>query len=71
MDVQTVVNIIVGVGVPLISWFGLRLQETSKDLNEFKVTVAREYATNHDLAKIDAKLDRILERMDSKQDRHT
>jgi aspartate aminotransferase-like enzyme len=69
LDLQLAVNLIVGVAVPIIGWFGLRIQEMGKDLNDFKVTVAREYATNHDLAKIDAKLDRILERMDSKQDR--
>ncbi len=63
MDFQTLVNLAVGVGVPLIGYLLLNLKDLNKDLTDFKVTVATNYATNAELTKIDAKLDRILERM--------
>lgn len=73
MDFQTVFNLVVLVGLPALGW-AMRtiyedLRRLSDTVHEHKLEVAREYATNSDLGKIDAKLDRILEKMEHKVDR--
>lgn len=73
MDVQTLINVGATIVLMVVGGFVKRALTRQDDiesrLSAFQVQVAREYATNHDLAQIDAKLDRILERLDRKQDR--
>jgi hypothetical protein len=74
MDFQTVFNLVVIVGLPAMGWAMRTIFEDIRNLNEkiaeHQVMVARDYATNSDLGRIEAKLDRILERIDRKADRH-
>jgi len=73
MDFQTVFNLVVLVGLPTLGWAMRTLYDDVKELsskvNEHQLIVARDYATNSDLGKIDAKLDRILEKIERKADR--
>lgn len=73
MDFQTVFNLVVMVGLPTLGWAMRTIYEDVKELsqsvNSHKVEVARDYATNHDLGRIEEKLDRILEKVERKVDR--
>jgi len=73
MDFQTVFNLVVLVGLPTLGWAMRTIYEDVKELSEkvnlHQLVVARDYATNSDLGKIDEKLDRILEKLERKADR--
>lgn len=73
MDFQTVFNLVVLVGLPTMGWAMRTIYEDVKRLsekvNDHQLIVARDYATNSDLGKIDEKLDRILEKLERKADR--
>jgi len=73
MDFQTVFNLVVLVGLPTMGW-ALRtifedVRALSNKVNEHQLIVARDYATNSDLGRIDEKLDKILEKLERKADR--
>lgn len=73
MDIQTLINVGATVMLMIVGGFVKRSQtrqdELEARLHDFQVQVARDYATNNDLSNIDRKLDRILERLDSKADK--
>ena len=45
--------------IPAFGWLLFRVGELRKELNEFKVEVAREYATHETIDRIESKLDDI------------
>lgn len=73
MDFQHVVNVVVGGAVAALGWFARTIfsavKELERDLSSHKVEVAKTYATNSDLSRIDDKLDRILDKLNAKADR--
>lgn len=70
---QTIFNLVVAVALPAIGWFAREIFDDVKmvkaSLNEHKVEVAKTYATNSDMTRIEDKLDRILDKIERKQDR--
>ena len=46
--------------VPAFGWFFYKLGELRRDLNDFKVEVAKEYATQAHIIRLETKLDDLL-----------
>lgn len=73
MDFQHVIDVILGAVVAALGWFARTIfaavKELERDLAGHKVEVAKTYATNSDLSRIDDKLDRILDKLNAKADR--
>ena len=68
MDPQTLWNLLLSGGMAALGWFARTqydaVQAVKSDLADHKVVVARDYATNHDVASIDGKLDRMNDKLD-------
>ncbi len=67
MDLQTAINLgLSGAGCAL-GWFAKTLYNAVKalesDLSAHKVEVARDYATNSDLLRMEAKIDKIVDKL--------
>lgn len=45
--------------VPAFGWFFYKIGELRRDLNEFKVEVAKEYATQVNINRLEAKIDNL------------
>ena len=45
--------------VPAFGWFFYKLGELRRELNDFKVQVAREYATQINIGRLEAKIDNL------------
>lgn len=74
-NVLTVVNIIGGGVFAMLyrahSVVSSKADQTEKDLAEYKLYVAENYLTNKAMDSIIAKLDRIEDKLDKKQDKAT
>jgi hypothetical protein len=69
IDLQTFVNVLVGIGLPVAGWFLRRLSLTQQELTDFRLEVAKEYVTFAHLVEIKEALLRIEAKIDSKQDK--
>jgi hypothetical protein len=73
VDTQHVIDAILAAFVGVIGWVLRTLhgehRELANDLTQHKVEVAKNYATNADLSRIEDKLDRILDKLDLKADK--
>ena len=77
MDVQTVVNLLVGVLLILLGWFGRTLWEVVKelrsDLSDLREHIPRTYVAREDwrveIRDIKDMLGKIFDRLDSKADK--
>lgn len=47
--------------VPAFGWFFFKLGDLRKDLNNFKVEVAKEYASQLYIARLEAKIDNLYQ----------
>ncbi len=45
--------------VPAFGWLFFKIGEVRKDLNDFKVEVAKEYATQHNISRLEGKIDNL------------
>lgn len=45
--------------VPAFGWFFYKIGELRRDLNDFKVQVAKEYATQVNINRLEAKIDNL------------
>lgn len=73
MEPQSIWNVLLSAGMAAGGWV-LRtlysaIRDLEKDLGAHKTSAALTYATNADMARIEDKLDRILERIERKADR--
>lgn len=67
MDPQTVLNMVIGAGMAALGWFARtqydEVKAMKQDLAAHKVEVARDYATNADLLRMEAKIDKLVDRL--------
>jgi hypothetical protein len=67
MDPQTLLNLTFGAALATLGWFARTVYAAIKslevDLSNHKVEVAKNYVTAGDLARIEDKLDRALDRL--------
>ena len=77
MEFQTLFNLVAGVGLSALGW-ALRtmyddIKGLGRDLNDHKVEMARDYTKVTDFDRLDErineKLDRIIDKLDSKADK--
>lgn len=45
--------------VPAFGWLFFKIGELRRDLNDFKVQVAKEYATQHNISRLEGKIDNL------------
>jgi hypothetical protein len=73
VDFQTVVNLAVGVVMPVVGWVLKRQADRDRDFQDFRIEVAKEYVTHQRLERMftDVKdsLSRIEEKLDKKADK--
>ena len=77
MDIQTAINLIGGAILSILGWFARQLwdavKELKSDLASLREALPKEYAMKSDMQlmfdKIDGKLDRLMEKLDSKVDK--
>jgi hypothetical protein len=69
VDLQTIVNLLVGAGVPAILALLKRQADRDKEFTAFQIVVAREYVRHENLAEIRRDLREILNKLDSKVDK--
>lgn len=69
MDLQTIVDFVLGVTSAALGWFAKTIYGAVKDLESdlasHRVEVAKDYAPKADLIRMEAKIDKILDRMSS------
>jgi len=67
VDPQTLLNLTFGAALTALGWFARTVYTAIKsletDLSNHKVEVAKNYVTSVDLARIEDKLDRALDRL--------
>lgn len=67
MEFQSLLNIALGVACSALGWAArtmyTAIEDLRRDHNAHRVEVARDYATNGDIAGINAKLDELLRYM--------
>lgn len=67
MDVQTIINVGLGLAGTALGWFAKTIYGAVKaletDLSDHKVLVARDYATNNALLRMEAKIDKIVDKL--------
>lgn len=67
MDLQTIVDFVLGVTSAALGWFAKTIYGAVKDLESdlasHRVEVAKDYAPKADLIRMEAKIDKILDRM--------
>lgn len=59
MNTELFFQIVSGILVPLTAYLFNRINECSKELNDFKVRVAQEYSSKADTDRIIEKIDRL------------
>lgn len=73
MDWQNLINLGAGTVVAIVGWFvkGVKDEQKaqSRDLQDFRLEVAKEYVTHTDLADIKQSLFRIETKLDAKADK--
>jgi uncharacterized protein YydD (DUF2326 family) len=69
VDLQTIVNLLVGVGVPVLGMLFKRQSDRDKEFTDFRIEVAHEYVRNENLAEIRRDLREILNKLDGKADK--
>lgn len=77
MDSQEIINIIVGTVLSILGWFARQLwdavQDLKKDMKEIEIDLPTHYVRKEDLEarfdKIEAMLQRIFEKLDTKADK--
>ncbi len=80
MDWQTLINVGGSVGLTVLGWYLSAQRAATKDaeqkrealkqeLTDFRIEVARDYVTTHDLADIKTTLVRIETKLDAKADK--
>ena len=77
MDIQSIFNIIFGIGTSIFGWFARELwsavQDLKKDLSELREQIPKEYVAKEDFKNftdaIFKKLDRIEDKLDDKADK--
>lgn len=69
MDLQTIVNFALSAISAALGWFAKTIYGAVKDLESdlasHRVEVAKDYAPKADLIRMEAKIDKILDRMSS------
>lgn len=69
MDLQTIVNFALSTISAALGWFAKTIYSAVKDLESdlasHRVEVAKDYAPKADLIRMEAKIDKILDRMSS------
>ena len=69
MDLQTIVDFVLGVTSAALGWFAKTIYGAVKDLESdlasHRVEVAKDYAPKADLIRMEAKIDKLLDRMSS------
>ena len=73
MEFQNLWNTLLAGGIAACGWVARTIYAAVKaletDLANHKVEVAKTYATNNDMTRIEDKLDRILDKLDRKADK--
>jgi hypothetical protein len=77
MDIQSIVNIVAGIILGGIGWFGRQLwdavKELRKDLHQLEVDLPKNYTTKDDftaaMQKVSDGLQRIYDKLDNKADK--
>lgn len=69
MDWQTLINLLVVVLVPAIGYCVKEYRALERDFVDFKIKVAEEYVTIHDLTEIKTDIKAILSKLENKADR--
>lgn len=80
MDFQTIFNLAVGVGIPIMGWLLKSARDAKTDLQQaidgakndltaFRIHVAMNYVTHTDLSEIKQVLQRIEDKLDRKADK--
>lgn len=77
METQAMINLILGAGMAALGWFAREMWSAAKelkaDLARLREELPQKYALKEDLEKvinrIDAKLDKIFDRLEYKQDK--
>jgi hypothetical protein len=69
MDLQTLINLIVGIGVPLVGAIVIWMRSVAMELTQFRLEVSDKYVKHTQLDEIKRLLERINEKLDSKQDK--
>jgi hypothetical protein len=77
MDTQNLINIGIGVVLPVIGWLTRQLwdavQELKRDINSLELHVSENYARKDDVVakfdRIEQLLDKIYDKLDTKADR--
>lgn len=73
MDLQHLIDTLLAGALAAVGWIVRTLHSDIKllsdELTAHKVEVAKNYATNADLSRIEDKLDRILDKLDRKADK--
>lgn len=69
MDLQTIVDFVLAAVSTALGWFAKTIYGAVKDLESdlasHRVEVAKDYAPKADLIRMEAKIDKILDRMSS------
>ena len=67
MDPQTIVNMVIGAAMAALGWFARtqydEVKAVKQDLANHKVEVARDYATSADLLRMEAKIDKLIDKL--------